>query len=214
MKIYFLHNGTEQQGPFDIEDLKTKNINKKTPIWHEGLENWTTADKIGDLKELFETKSPPPFNEPKITPPPISKTNSDRNKTDPPTKRKRKTGTWVVIGFIATLLIVSGIMVINNPNAIPGVKVEINTPKPIVITSRADGSKSGLFKARTTVWATVQNQGGAGNVLVTFHVYQDGYDYDRSKQIYLQANESQDLNVTFDEVKMLGGDITYNVEAK
>ena len=24
MKKYFLHNGAEQQGPFDIEDLKTK----------------------------------------------------------------------------------------------------------------------------------------------------------------------------------------------
>ena len=28
MKKYYLHNGTDQQGPFDIEDLKTKNITK------------------------------------------------------------------------------------------------------------------------------------------------------------------------------------------
>ena len=97
--------------------------------------------------------------------------------------------------IVAVLLIGGGLMVINNPNAIPGVKLEINTPKPVVVTSRADGSKSGLLKARTTVWATVQNQGGDGNIVVTFHVYQNGNDYDRSKQIYLLANESQDLEV-------------------
>ena len=65
MKKYFLHNGAEQQGAFDIEDLKTKNINKDTPIWYEGLDNWTTADKIDDLKELLKTTTAPPFGEPK-----------------------------------------------------------------------------------------------------------------------------------------------------
>lgn len=214
MKKYFLHNGIEQQGPFDIEDLKTKNINNDTPIWYEGLDNWTTADKIEDLKEQLKTTTPPPFNEPKKTPPPIQKPTAETVTTNTPSKKESRNGLWVTLIIVAILLIVGGLMVVNNPNAVPGVKLEINTPKPTVVTSRADGSKSGLLKARTTVWATVQNQGGAGNVVVTFHVYQDGNDYDRSKQIYLQANESQDLEVTFDEVKMLGGDITFHVEAQ
>ena len=213
MKKYFLHNGTEQQGPFDIEDLKTKNINKDTSIWYEGLDNWTTADKIDELKELLKTTTPPPFGEPKKTPPPIQKP-TPKTETSTQPKKKSRTGLWVTLIVVAALLIGGGIMVVNNPNAIPCVQIEINTPKPIVVSSRADGSKSGLFKARTTVWATVQNQGGDGNVLVTFHVYQNGNDYDRSKQIYLQANESQDLEMTFDEVKMLEGEVTYHVDAE
>lgn len=205
MKKYFLHNGTEQQGPFDAADLKAKNINKSTPVWYEGLDNWTTADKIDELKPLLIT-TPPPFNESKKTPPPVEKTT-----TQTP-KKKSSARLWITLGIASLLVLILGIIVINNPNVIPEVKVEINTPKPVLITSRADGSKSGLFKQRTTVWATVQNQGGDGNVLVEFHVYQDGNDYDRTKQVYLRSNESQDLEVTFNEVKMFGGEIKYDVE--
>jgi hypothetical protein len=139
-----------------------------------------------------------------------------QHQTSSTTASKKKSKIGLIVTFIVLGIILLGglAMVLNNPNAIPGVKLEINTPKPILITSRADNSKSGLLKARTTVYATVQNQGGDGNVLITFHVYQDGNDYDRTKSIYLRSNESQDLDMTFDEVKMLGGDITFNVEVR
>lgn len=128
-------------------------------------------------------------------------------------KTKSKTGVIIISIIIGLLLIGGVVMFLNNPNSIPGVKVEINTPNPIVVTNRADGSKSGLLKARTTVYATVLNQGGEGNVLVTFHVYQDGNTFERTKPIHMNPNESQDLEVTFDEVKMLGGDITFDVSS-
>ena len=70
MKKYFLHNGTEQQGPFDIDNLKVKNIKKDTPIWFEGLSEWTTAGKIAELNDLFTNATPPPFNASSSTPPP------------------------------------------------------------------------------------------------------------------------------------------------
>ncbi len=214
MKKYFLHNGTEQQGPFDIEELNAKKINKDTPIWYEGLDNWTTADKVDELKDLLRTMTPPPFGEPKKIPPPVQKSMPKTETITQPSKKKSRTGLWVTLSIVVILLVGGGLMVVNNPNSIPGVKLEINTPRPIIVTSRADGSKSGLLKARTTVWATVQNQGGDGNVLVTFHVYQNGNDFERSKQLYMSANESQDIEVTFDEVKMLGGEITFNVDAQ
>jgi hypothetical protein len=204
MKKYFLHNGKEQQGPFTIEDLKAKNICKDTPVWYDGLDSWTTVDKIDELKELLKTK----------TPPPIQNQINKKNIISHQPKKKSRAGLWLTISAVAILLIGGALMVVNNPNAIPGVRLEINTPKPIVVTSRADGSKSGIFKARATVWATVQNQGGDGDVIVTFHVYQDGNDYDRIKKIYLRANESQDMEVTFNEVKMLGGEINYHVEVQ
>lgn len=147
-------------------------------------------------------------------PPPFQKSESNSiNETIQP-KKKGKTG-WIILIIFILVLAGLGILVIsNNPNALPGIKVEVNTPKPAVITSSADGSDSGLFNARTTVKATVQNQGGDGNVLVTFYVYQGSHTYDKSKSIYLPAGQSEELKMVFEEVNYVDGDITYNVEVK
>ncbi|HEY6162751.1 MAG TPA: DUF4339 domain-containing protein [Bacteroidia bacterium] len=66
MKKYYLHNGIEQQGPFDAEDLKSRTITRETPIWYDGLPDWTKAGDIPELQSLF-VSSPPPF---KTTTPP------------------------------------------------------------------------------------------------------------------------------------------------
>jgi hypothetical protein len=72
MKKYFIHNGVEHFGPFDTEDLKQHKIQRETPIWYEGLEDWTTAEKIVELKPLFAA-IPPPFKKVELTPPKIEK---------------------------------------------------------------------------------------------------------------------------------------------
>tara|TARA_R110002072_G_scaffold20671_25_gene74742 strand:+ start:5634 stop:6296 length:663 start_codon:yes stop_codon:yes gene_type:complete len=66
MKKYYLHNGTEQEGPFDISDLKSKGITAKTEVWYEGISDWTNADEIDELKSLFSKATPPPIR-PKST---------------------------------------------------------------------------------------------------------------------------------------------------
>lgn len=118
---------------------------------------------------------------------------------------------WSVI---AILLFIGIGYFINNPNAIPGVKVDVNPPRPVVVTTRADNGKTGLFKLRTTVYATIQNQGGEGDVFVKFLVHQGGNEYERSKSIYMQPNESVNLDVTFDEVRVIDGKISYDVQVK
>lgn len=60
MKKYFLHNGSESSGPFAIEELKTKKINKTTPVWFDGMEHWKSAEEIPELTSLFMV-IPPPF---------------------------------------------------------------------------------------------------------------------------------------------------------
>ena len=60
MKKYYLHNGTESSGPFDIEELKAKKITKASPVWFEGMLHWKTAGEIPELNQLF-TVNPPPF---------------------------------------------------------------------------------------------------------------------------------------------------------
>lgn len=109
MKKYFLHDGKEQQGPFDIEDLKAKNIKRETSIWYEGLAEWTIADNVFDLKDLFIKTIPPPFTaKPTITPliqtPPIK-----LSPIIPITAPKKKNTIGIIlqsIGAVGAILIV------------------------------------------------------------------------------------------------------------
>lgn len=70
MKKYYLHNGTESSGPFDIEELKAKNITKASPVWFEGMQHWKTAGEIPELTRLFMAVPPPitVFSAPSPTP--------------------------------------------------------------------------------------------------------------------------------------------------
>lgn len=71
MKTFFLFIDDEQQGPFNLEELKTKKITRTTKVWFEGLEDWKNADEIEELKSLFVSVPPPIKTLP--TPPPIKK---------------------------------------------------------------------------------------------------------------------------------------------
>ena len=59
MKKYFIHEGEKQEGPFTIDELKLKSLSSNTPVWHEGLKDWTTVSEIDELNALVT--SPPPM---------------------------------------------------------------------------------------------------------------------------------------------------------
>lgn len=61
MKKYFYSNAQEKEGPVTLEELKQKDIQPKTLIWHEELDDWKEAKNIEELKEIFEL-SPPPLD--------------------------------------------------------------------------------------------------------------------------------------------------------
>lgn len=71
MKKYYLHNGNDNIGPFDLDELKIQGIKKDTQIWHEGMENWSTAGEIEELKSIL-TVVPPPIKKAEIKPPPVA----------------------------------------------------------------------------------------------------------------------------------------------
>ena len=78
-KFYFVKNG-QQTGPFTLEELKLKQIQRNTLVWTEGLENWTKAENIPLLKDLLRGTPPPvPDSETKFSsqqPPPTPKHES------------------------------------------------------------------------------------------------------------------------------------------
>lgn len=112
MKKYYLHDESGQQGPFDIEDLKIKNITNETPIWHEGLADWTTAESVTELKAVLKAEIPPPFK--------IKNKTADFkipviDKKDAPSRKRKKVKIFSILGIALTLLLfVSGFFLYQN----------------------------------------------------------------------------------------------------
>lgn len=110
MKKYYLHNGTEQGGPFDISELKRKGITSKTEVWYEGLSDWTVAEKIDELKGLFS----------KATPPPIKPKSNKKEPDNRPIQKKNNLGRNLQrLGFVLLFIIIGFVIVqklMNNDN--------------------------------------------------------------------------------------------------
>ena len=111
MRQYYIYDGQMKKGPYDLEQLKLQSLNKETPVWYDGLKDWTMAGNIDELKEFFI---------PKITPPPIpkpfQKNTSSRNEIlnsfgeaqeiFPETNRRN-----LVIPIIISIIIIAGIII-------------------------------------------------------------------------------------------------------
>lgn len=96
MKKYYLHNGSENIGPFDIEELKEKKITRETPVWYEEMEDWKNASEIAELKTIFASV-PPPINK-VASPPPLQKESvEDEPKTHWLVSALRKTFILILI---------------------------------------------------------------------------------------------------------------------
>ena len=71
MKLYYLYNGQDYEGPFNKEELKSKKITNDTPIWSEDMVNWKKAGEIKELRNSIMTippllkNTPPKFEKPK-----------------------------------------------------------------------------------------------------------------------------------------------------
>jgi uncharacterized membrane protein YhaH (DUF805 family) len=57
MKKYYYSDGNFQNGPVTFEELKSK-IAPNTYVWFDGLDSWTIALEVEELKVLFN-QSPP-----------------------------------------------------------------------------------------------------------------------------------------------------------
>jgi hypothetical protein len=67
MKKYYYNDGKEQHGPFTLDELKAQGINRNTPVWYEGLPQWTEAGKISEIASYFPpsiSSSLPPIPSP------------------------------------------------------------------------------------------------------------------------------------------------------
>lgn len=61
MEQYYVYRNEQQEGPFSIDELKTKALTKETKVWYNGLQDWKNASEIEELKSIL-TAIPPPIN--------------------------------------------------------------------------------------------------------------------------------------------------------
>ena len=95
MKNYFFINDKGNQiGPINKEELIKEGIRKDTLIWHDGITDWTTAEKLEELSFLFIK-----------TPPPIQKIIQDKKPSSSLSNKKK----YVTIGILTLLIAISGI---------------------------------------------------------------------------------------------------------
>ena len=105
MRQYFIHDGQSEKGPLDIEQLKLETLKKETPIWFDGLENWSIVGEVEELKDLVKKAIPPPLKKPEpvnLTPPKIEtqQTFSKPQNIVEPVKQKSNTLLYSILGFI------------------------------------------------------------------------------------------------------------------
>lgn len=106
---YFIIENNQQQGPFSIYELKDKGINSKTPVWAEGMNDWTPAGKVDELRDfLFNTNdksTPPPYIPPKL---------SESEEDNPVPSKKNGHGCLIISAIILLGIII--FLAVTNPN--------------------------------------------------------------------------------------------------
>lgn len=115
---YYVHL-QQEEGPFSYEELKSKQLSKDTPAWHEGLPEWITVGEIEELKGLF-TPVPPPFqksttpqppsfngtaNEPKLATASAKTEIYEAAEEYPWQQKKKRFSTGAIVGISAGLML-------------------------------------------------------------------------------------------------------------
>lgn len=72
MKIWVYLNGI-QQGPYTLEELAQLPVNRSTPVWYEGLQQWLPAGDAPETAALFGATAPEASAQPveEVAPDPV-----------------------------------------------------------------------------------------------------------------------------------------------
>lgn len=53
MKYWVIFNN-KQEGPYTLEQLQQYPLTMQTPVWHQGLPQWVTADRVPELRFMIQ----------------------------------------------------------------------------------------------------------------------------------------------------------------
>ncbi len=57
-EYFYIDNDNNQIGPVSVDELRGKGISPTTPVWKNGMEDWTPAGKVDELSSLFAEQPP------------------------------------------------------------------------------------------------------------------------------------------------------------
>ena len=130
MNSYYIHDGADSTGPFDLDQLKAKSITKSTPVWCAGMEDWKYAGDVSDLQNLF-VLSPPPLREFPIVqnqkPEPFYE--ADEELPDPKIMGLDKTVFYIVVSILVLVIATAGISFFQNQRSVQLEQQNLKTEK-------------------------------------------------------------------------------------
>jgi hypothetical protein len=113
----------------------------------------------------------------------------------------------IVITVVITIIV---ILFITNYGTI--VKT-VYPPEPVIVSSESSDASSRLFEYSAKVKAVIRNDGGNGDIVFEATVYQGENSWSKSAKKYFESKETATMELQFDEVKMLKGEIQSRVRA-
>jgi GYF domain 2 len=214
MRKYFIHNGQNEEGPFDIEELKLQPLKKETPIWYEGLESWTTASEIEEIKFLFVTKpTPPPLV--KSTPPKIQQQTYASASIDNSQLTKKKSllvpiiiGSIVVIGGIISLVAYQNS---KNSSTIDTLQEKVATQEQVLQTQQSEEASKEAERQRINIANTEKNKKYRNNWSDYISATNNRYSYREIGGIFgLEVVVTNNTEYMLDEVEVQVGYVKEN----
>lgn len=86
-------------------------------------------------------------------------------------------------------------------------------PEPVIVSHSLDYSSTRLFEYSVRVKGDVRNDGGDGYVVVEVILSQDGNEWKKTYQMYMESKQTLPFELVFDEVKLFGSEPSYVVDA-
>ncbi|SDX46009.1 DUF4339 domain-containing protein [Flavobacterium degerlachei] len=103
MRKYYINNGSENAGPFTLEELKNHQIKENTLVWSQGMDEWKHAVDLVEFSPFF-TATLSPLKQ--SAPPPTK----DITKTEQTILGLKKSYFFLALGFLVILI---AILVLN-----------------------------------------------------------------------------------------------------
>ena len=105
---------------------------------------------------------------------------------------KNRHSSRIIIYILIPLVIIGGIIFFL-----------LTPPKPVIVSSKADNTSSRLGDYSYRVCAQIRNDGGDGHVVFEAIVRQGEKKWTKTKKRHFQAKEIVEMELIFDEVKLL-----------
>ncbi len=120
-----------------------------------------------------------------------------------------KMGCIIIVAVVGIIALILSVLLWR-----PVANVVVNQyPAPVIVSSFADHQSGSIFDASMRVVADIRNDGIAGDVVLEATVYQGDKQWTKTKKELFTARETKKLEISFDEITLLGGEQTFTVKA-